>query len=256
MKTYWRNTIFCTGLLLAITTSVQGETGDRIATALPPTDAPPNELVTENSRSTEYQTAYQKGKREAEENIAQGKPSIYTVGLWHPNSAAVDQQTGFPVVSIGGCIVDDSILGRMNGYNERIRQWATEQRQVGSSKSASDSQDNSPQKPAELSSGIEGRSTSTSMPGAIQIGVDKVTPRVSPSRVTISVFDGAGRKVSKIQPDASGYFRVPLKPGTYTLHPDLPKPTHNGPMFETNQIVTVEAERFTPVTVNYTTLFP
>jgi hypothetical protein len=227
------------------------------ATPSVPTDATPNENVVGTNRSSEYQTAYAQGQREAQENIAQGKPSIYTVGK--PGGEAIDEQTGFPLVAIAGCIVDDSIIGRRDGYNDRIRQWAAARKAVEPSQSTLDSQQNSPQQSRELSSGITGRSTSTTMPGTIPIGVNQIKQIISPLRVPIAVFDRIGRKVSSIQPDAEGYFRITLKPGTYRLKPLLPESTSvvkRQQQSDREQVVTVKPEQFTSVWFNYTTFAP
>lgn len=122
MKPLWRSVIFYAGILLAITTPVLGETSAKQQTSpTPSTNTTPNKNVVGINRSTEYQTAYTQGRREAQEHIAIGKPSIYTVGK--PGSSTVDKQTSFPLVPIAGCVVNDSILGRMNGYNDRMKEW-------------------------------------------------------------------------------------------------------------------------------------
>lgn len=95
MKTLWRSIVVCTGVLLAITIPVRSETASKIANPLPPTDAPLNENAIAIERSSEYQSGYQQGRREAEENIGIGKPTIYTIGLWQPDSSAIDPKTGF-----------------------------------------------------------------------------------------------------------------------------------------------------------------
>lgn len=258
MKPLWRSVIFCAGILLTVTTPVLGEISSKQhATPSVPTDATPNENVVGTNRSSEYQTAYAQGQREAQENIAEGKPSIYTVGK--PGGQAIDEQTDFPLVAIAGCIVDDSIIGRRDGYNDRMREWAAARKAVESSKSTFDSQQNSPQQSRELSSGITGRSTSTTMPGTIPIGVNQIKPIISPLRVPIAVFDRTGRKVSSIQPDAEGYFRITLKPGTYKLKPLLPE-SNGGVMqqqrSDRDQVVTVKPEQFTSVKFNHTTFAP
>jgi hypothetical protein len=146
MKPLWRTLIFCSGLLLCVTTPVLAEISSKQqATPTVPTDVSTSDVVTETHRSTEYQTAYAQGRREAQENIAIGKPSIYIVGK--PGGSGVDQQTGFPLFSIAGCSVNDSILGRFHGYNDRMREWAAARAAVESSPTTSDSQKNSLQKP-------------------------------------------------------------------------------------------------------------
>lgn len=256
MKPLYHNVIVYTGLLLSVITPVQGKTPNLIVTPLGSTDTLPTEVLTENSQSIEYQSAYVQGRREAEDTIMMGKPSIYTVGLHRPDSSAMDQQTGLPLVSIGGCVVNDTIIGRMNGYNNRIREWVAQQ-PGNSSSSTSFEQDNS-QEPALLSSGIEGRSILRTMPGIVPVGVDRIEPIIYPSQVTISVFDQRGNKVSRIQPDTEGNFRLMLKPGTYRLQPDLPKSDPGASFFMDNeeQIVTVKADQFTFLTFNYTTFAP
>lgn len=171
MKPLWRNIVFCTGLLLFVTTPVLGETSSKQrATSTVATNAPTKGTLRDIHRSTEYQSAYAQGQREAQENIAKGKPSIYTVGK--PGGSVVDQQTGFPLVAIAGCVVDDSIIGRRDGYNDRMKEWVTMRKAVKSSQSTSNSQKNSPQKSREVSSGITGRSTLRTIPGTIPIGVN------------------------------------------------------------------------------------
>ncbi len=126
MKSLLPRLIFCAGLLLTLTTPVVAETSSKqYATSTVPTDAPTHEADREIHRSTEYQTAYAQGQQEAQVNIAMGKPSIYTVGK--PGGSTVDEQTGLPLVAIAGCVVDDSIMGRKDGYNAQIAEWATKQ---------------------------------------------------------------------------------------------------------------------------------
>lgn len=261
MKTLWRSVIFYAGIVLTVATPVQGEIASKLSTTpLPSTDTPTPEVVAQGHHSTEYQTAYDQGQREAQENIAMGKPSIYTVGLWRPNSPAVDQETGLPLVPIAGCVVDDSIMGRMNGYNDRIKEWAAQQSTgVKPPQSTSDSQKNSPPKTTQVSSGITGRLTLTTMPGTIQIGVNKVQPIISPLRVPIAVFDRTGRQVTTTQPDAQGYFRIALKPGTYKLKPIFPKSNRAvEPIAQSDreQVVTVKPQQFTSIQFNYTSFAP
>jgi hypothetical protein len=46
--------------------------------------------------------------------------SLYTIGLRDPGEN-LDRDTGLPVVAIAGCKVDQSIIGRRDGYNKVIR---------------------------------------------------------------------------------------------------------------------------------------
>lgn len=135
MKPLWRSIIFCSGLLLAVTTPVMAETASkRHAFPNVPTPVLSSEAKSVPNQSSEYQNAYAQGEREAQENIAKGEPSIYTFGK--PGGSGIDQQTGFPLVAIAGCVIDDSILGRSNGYNDTMREWAAAQAIVNSSKPA------------------------------------------------------------------------------------------------------------------------
>ncbi|HEY9636177.1 MAG TPA: hypothetical protein V6D14_22415 [Coleofasciculaceae cyanobacterium] len=136
MKPLWRSVLLSAGILLTVTTPVHSETPSQIAAPTPLTDTISNENLVEINRSTEYQTGYAQGQREAQENIAIGKPSIYTVGK--PGARTVDQQTGFPLVAIAGCSVNDSILGRRDGYNDRMKELVAARKALEPSKSSFD----------------------------------------------------------------------------------------------------------------------
>ncbi len=98
------------------------------------------------------------------------------------------------------------------------------------------------------SSGIEGTVTEGPMcPGPVAIGKNECPNQ--PYQATITVFDTNNHKVSEIQTDAAGYFKLSLAPGTYTLHPESAKPLPRA----SDQTVTVSPGQFTPVTIVYDT---
>jgi hypothetical protein len=117
-----------------------------------------------------------------------------------------------------------------------------------------------PNKELSTTSGIEGRSTSIRMPGNIPRNPDgtepSIKPFVSPAPIPITVLDRAGRKVTRIQPDKEGYFRVTLKPGTYTLASELQKSNFLVIRGDRRQTVTVTKGQFRPVSMQYTVLAP
>jgi hypothetical protein len=110
-------------------------------------------------------------------------------------------------------------------------------------------------------SGISGRSISSTLPGAIQRNPDGTTPPIkpliSPASTPFSILDRAGRKVTRIQPNKEGYFRVILKPGTYSIAPEF-KDSHYTVLRNSNALraVTVRAGTFTPLQIEYTVLAP
>jgi hypothetical protein len=72
-----------------------------------------------------------------------------------------------------------------------------------------------------------------------------------------TIFDRAGRKVTRIQPNKEGYFRVILKPGTYSIAPEFKNSNYivlrNSDALKT---VRVSQGQFTPVKIEYTVLAP
>ena len=110
-------------------------------------------------------------------------------------------------------------------------------------------------------SGIEGRSTSSRLPGIIQRNPDgserKVAPAISGIPIPITVLNQAGRKVADIQPDKEGYFRVTLKPGTYRLVPKF-QDSNYLVLGSTDKLKTIKVTqgKFTTVNVTYTELIP
>lgn len=75
-----------------------------------------------DDRSTQFRKGYEQGRREADAQIASGVVTIYAYGLRMPLSN-FDPDTGLPFQAIAGCVVDDQILGRAQGHNERVLQY-------------------------------------------------------------------------------------------------------------------------------------
>ena len=71
--------------------------------------------------STEYRAAYAKGRAEADRELERGDATLYLCGLVR-GDLDFDHETGLPYKRIAGCIVDDAILGRHAGHNDRIMQ--------------------------------------------------------------------------------------------------------------------------------------
>ena len=68
-----------------------------------------------------------------------------------------------------------------------------------------------------------------------------------PYQATITINNIDGKKVTRVQTDEQGHFKVFLAPGNYILHPESP----NVMPHAEEQSFTVEAAKFTEVTVNY-----
>ena len=68
-----------------------------------------------------------------------------------------------------------------------------------------------------------------------------------PYQATLTVNDLNGNKVTQVQSDENGQFKIPLAPGDYILHPETP----NGIPSAQEQPVSVTAGTFTEVVVNY-----
>lgn len=122
---------------------------------------------------------------------------------------------------------------------------------------------NTPRPRRQLSvSGISGRSTKSRMPGNIPRNPDgteqRIEPVITPCPIPIVVLNRAGRKVTRIQPDKEGYFRVSLKPGTYTLVSEIEKSNYLvlGNTRNELQNIKVTGGKFTTINLTYTELIP
>jgi hypothetical protein len=69
-------------------------------------------------KSDEYRVAYEQGRAEADRELNNQSATIYTYG--HGDLFEnLDRETGLPYSGFG-CVVDDKILGRVDGHNDRI----------------------------------------------------------------------------------------------------------------------------------------
>ena len=68
-----------------------------------------------------------------------------------------------------------------------------------------------------------------------------------PYQATLTVNSRDGTRLTQVQADSQGHFRIQLKPGDYILHPESP----NTVPFAAEQALHVEAGRFTQLTVSY-----
>jgi hypothetical protein len=139
---------------------------------------------------------------------------------------------------------------------------STSGRDVARNRQSQDSQVPDSVKQRNIStSGISGRSISSTLPGAIQRNPDGTTPPIkpliSPALTPFTILDRAGRKVTRIQPNKEGYFRVILKPGIYSIAPEFKNSNYivlrNSDALKT---VRVSQGQFTPVKIEYTVLAP
>lgn len=88
-----------------------------------------NEVVGLEEKSAEYKEGFEIGVKEAQQEIESGEMTIYMRGLIIPpkkGEESVDRnintRTGLPFKIIAGCVVTDSIRGRMSGHNSTIRE--------------------------------------------------------------------------------------------------------------------------------------
>ncbi|MDB5350116.1 MAG: hypothetical protein JWN86_1363 [Planctomycetota bacterium] len=66
-----------------------------------------------------YARAYKQGQDEADKELKDDRATIYTFGL-RSLFEHLDRDTGLPYEGIAGCEVDDEILGRAAGHNDRM----------------------------------------------------------------------------------------------------------------------------------------
>ena len=66
-----------------------------------------------------YARAYKQGQDEAHKELKGERATIYTFGL-RSLFEHLDRDTGLPYEVIAGCEVDDEILGRAAGHNDRV----------------------------------------------------------------------------------------------------------------------------------------
>jgi hypothetical protein len=99
-----------------------------------------------------------------------------------------------------------------------------------------------------ISSGIEGHVTQGPVcPGPVRIGDPNCQDQ--PYQASITILDSENSRVTQIQTDNNGYFKIPLIPGSYVLHPESGKPMP----FASDQTIIVLEGQFTQVFIQYDT---
>ena len=73
----------------------------------------------------DYKEAYRTGVAEADKRLKAGKATLYIYGL-RTSLEFLDRETGIPLEPIAGCVVDNAILGRADGNNNRIKEFIAE----------------------------------------------------------------------------------------------------------------------------------
>ena len=102
----------------------------------------------------------------------------------------------------------------------------------------------SSQEAAPADSGLEGQSLIGPMCPVVQVG--QPCPD-QPYQATLSINRRDGTRITQVQADSQGHFKIRLQPGDYILHPESP----NVMPFAAEQAFHVEAGRFTQLTVGY-----
>ena len=96
----------------------------------------------------------------------------------------------------------------------------------------------------EIDSGVEGQVLIGPMCPVVQEGQECPD---QPYQAALTVNSLDGRKIAQVQTDEEGRFKIPLEPGEYILHPESP----NVMPYASEQTLTVEADKFTQIVVNY-----
>ncbi len=99
-----------------------------------------------------------------------------------------------------------------------------------------------------FSNGIEGYATQGPVcPGPVQVGDSNCQDQ--PYQATIAILNTENTLITRFQTDNNGYFKIPLNPGSYILHPESGKPMPYAP----DQAIFVLEGQFTPVSIQYDT---
>ena len=98
--------------------------------------------------------------------------------------------------------------------------------------------------PTPRGSGIEGQVLIGPMCPVVQQGQECPD---GPYQATLTVNSPSGVQIVQVKTDAQGHFKVPLVPGSYSLHPESP----DGVAFAGDQAFVVETGRYTQLTVHY-----
>lgn len=98
--------------------------------------------------------------------------------------------------------------------------------------------------PTLTDSGVEGQVLIGPVCPVVQIGQECPD---QPYQATLTVNSPTGERIVQVQTKEDGTFKIPLAPGEYILHPESPNVMPSAQ----EQPFTVEAGKFTQVTVNY-----
>lgn len=93
-------------------------------------------------------------------------------------------------------------------------------------------------------SGVEGKVTIGPMCPVVRI--DQPCPD-QPYQATFTVFNPTGKKITEVQSDVDGLYRIILQPGDYILHPE----STNAMPYAQDQPFTVVVGQFTKVDIVY-----
>jgi hypothetical protein len=85
-------------------------------------------------------------------------------------------------------------------------------------------------------------------PGPVPVNGDSECAD-KPHQASIAVLDTQNREITHFQTDATGYFKINLLPGSYTLHPISENAFPHAP----DQTVIVSPGEYTQVDVSYDT---
>jgi len=77
----------------------------------------------DSTYSIRYRRAYYQGMQDAKKEIKESKLTVYIAGLIPPQSNMIDKETGLPMRMVGGCLINDSLDGLIQGHNEIIKEF-------------------------------------------------------------------------------------------------------------------------------------
>lgn len=102
--------------------------------------------------------------------------------------------------------------------------------------------------PTPTDSGVEGQAVQGPMCPVMRVGEECPD---QPYQAVITVRSPEGKRVAQVQTDEQGYFRIPLAPGEYVLHPESPE---DSPLpYANDQTFIVNPGEFTTIIVAYDT---
>lgn len=101
------------------------------------------------------------------------------------------------------------------------------------------------QEAAPADSGVAGQVLIGPMCPVVQVGGQPCPDQ--PYQTTLTINGQDGKRITQVQTDQQGRFKLSLKPGNYILHAESP----NVMPFAAEQSFRVAAGQFTQITVNY-----